>query len=286
MITIGLTTWFDHPSLIKEDRQVRLDEYAARFPTVEVDNPFYGIPTTSTVRQWQTAVPETFQFILKANREMTMHPQDDRMKDPVTDEARRKIFQDYQQMLQPLVATNQLKTVLFQFPPYFKAEPDNFTYLRKIRAMMPTTPISVEFRNASWFDPVIFNQLTEYFKDLKFTLVAADEAQTAIGSVPFNLSVTSPHLAFIRLHGRNLEGWGNAGPEWRKKRTLYRYNETELEQLKQAIDKIKPQVKEVCVIFNNNSGHDAADNALQLQKMMNLKFNGLAKRPPEQLDLF
>lgn len=44
MITIGLTTWTDHPALIKEPRDVLLDEYAARFPTVEVDSAFYGIP--------------------------------------------------------------------------------------------------------------------------------------------------------------------------------------------------------------------------------------------------
>lgn len=31
MITIGLTTWSDHPSLIKEQRPVQLTEYAAFF---------------------------------------------------------------------------------------------------------------------------------------------------------------------------------------------------------------------------------------------------------------
>ncbi|CAI2566584.1 hypothetical protein AKUH3B203J_02740 [Apilactobacillus kunkeei] len=45
MITLGVTTWSEHPALINgEDRPVKLNEYAAHFPVVEVDNPFYGIP--------------------------------------------------------------------------------------------------------------------------------------------------------------------------------------------------------------------------------------------------
>ena len=40
------------------------------------------------------------------------------------------------------------------------------------------------------------------------------------------------------------------------------------------------------MIFNNNSGKDAAPNALQLQKMLDIHFTGLAPRSPEQIDLF
>jgi len=49
---------------------------------------------------------------------------------------------------------------------------------------------------------------------------------------------------------------------------------------------LQPQPKELCVIFNNNSAKDAAPNALSLQKMMNIEFEGLAPKSPEQLDLF
>lgn len=41
--------------------------------------------------------------------------------------------------------------------------------------------------------------------------------------------------------------------------------------------------KEVVVIFNNNSGGDAADNAKHLQKALQVEFQGLA---PMQMDLF
>ena len=54
----------------------------------------------------------------------------------------------------------------------------------------------------------------------------------------------------------------------------------------QQIQQLTPQPREVCIIFNNNSGKDAAPNALALQKMMGVHFAGLAPRSPEQLDLF
>ena len=56
--------------------------------------------------------------------------------------------------------------------------------------------------------------------------------------------------------------------------------------LKKQIESLQPQPKELCVIFNNNSAKDAAPNALSLQKMMNVEFEGLAPKSPEQLDLF
>lgn len=49
------------------------------------------------------------------------------------------------------------------------------------------------------------------------------------------------------------------------------------------VQDLNEQVDEVCVIFNNNSGRDAAPNALQLQELLHVSFNDLA---PMQLDLF
>ena len=43
---------------------------------------------------------------------------------------------------------------------------------------------------------------------------------------------------------------------------------------------------DVCVIFNNNGGHAAAGNALELQQLLDVHFANLAPRPPQQLDLF
>ena len=73
-ITMGMTTWTEHPVLIHdEQRPVRLDEYAQHFPVVEVDTFFYALPQISTIQNWLATVPPTFQFIVKANQKMTLH---------------------------------------------------------------------------------------------------------------------------------------------------------------------------------------------------------------------
>ncbi len=68
-----------------------------------------------------------------------------------------------------------------------------------------------------------------------------------------------------------------------KKRTLYRYSEEELHELASAIRSAEQQTKDIGIIFNNNSGGDAAENALALQKILKIKPHGLN---PKQMDLF
>src|SRR5688572_13020237 len=43
-----------------------LAAYAARLPTVELNATFYRLPSEQTVRGWQSQVPETFRFAVKA----------------------------------------------------------------------------------------------------------------------------------------------------------------------------------------------------------------------------
>lgn len=280
-ITMGMTTWTEHPVLIRnEQRPVTLNEYAQHFPTVEVDTFFYALPQMSTIQNWLAAVPEDFTFIIKAHQGMTLHRRHQDKGELAT------LFEQYRRTIAPLVAAGQLKTVLFQFPPYFDASVADIEYLKLVRTWMGQLPVAVELRNSSWYQPGVVDSLISYCRDLKFTLVAADEPHDTVTSVPFKLVTTNPDLALLRLHGRNKEGWANQDKSWRKTRTLYRYSEKELAAFAQAIRALHPTPKEICVIFNNNSAKDAAPNALQLQKMMGVHFSGLAPRSPEQLDLF
>lgn len=280
-ITIGLTTWSEHPALINnEQRPVTLNEYAQHLPTVEVDTFFYALPQVSIIQRWLASVPDEFQFIVKAHRGMTLH---ERGQDKGELE---QLFIRYRKTVAPLVATGQLKTVLFQFPPYFDASPQDIEYLRLVRLWMGKLPVAIELRNQTWYNPGTLKSLLAFCRELHFTLVAADEPHGTVTSVPFVLATTNPDLVMMRLHGQNTKGWINQGKSWRKTRTLYKYSATELQNFCDQINKLTPQPKELCVIFNNNSGKDAAPNALQLQKMLGVHFTGLAPRSPEQIDLF
>lgn len=279
MITIGLTTWSDHPNLINdEQRAVQLSEYSAVFPVVEVDTTFYGIPKPATFLMWLKQVPSAFQFIVKANREMTMHPNVDQ---PITEPARLQIFTDFRERMQLLTTTNQLKTVLFQFPPTFNATHENIQYLMSLRSLMGDLPISIEFRNMTWFDEAVLPTLPDFFQELNYDLVAVDEPQGLTNSAAF---VLNQQTKIIRLHGQNKRGWQDSGSQWRKERTNYRYTTAELTSL---ATKIKAHgTADSCIIFNNNGGHDAADNALELQRLLQLQFLNLGPKPPQQLGLF
>lgn len=280
-ITIGLTTWTEHPALINnEQRPVTLNEYAQYLPTVEVDTFFYALPQVTTIQNWLAEVPEAFQFIVKAHRGMTLHERGQEKGEL------EQLFNRYRKTVAPLVAAGQLKTVLFQFPPYFDASPQDIEYLRLVRLWMGNLPIAIELRNQTWYRPGTLKSLLAFCRELHFTLVAADEPHGTVTSVPFVLATTNPDLVMMRLHGQNTEGWINQGKSWRKTRTLYKYSPAELQAFCDQINQLTPQPKELCVIFNNNSGKDAAPNALQLQKMLNIHFTGLAPRSPEQIDLF
>lgn len=276
-----MTTWTEHPVLIhNEQRPVTLNEYAQHFPMVEVDTFFYALPQVTTIQNWLAQVPPAFQFIIKANQKMTLHQRNQERGEL------ERVFQQYRRTIAPLIATGQLKTILFQFPPYFDATVRDFSYLRLIRAWLGNLPIAVEFRNQTWYKAGILDSVLAFCRELNFTLVAADEPHDTPTSVPFVLATTNSDLVMLRLHGRNRKGWDNQGKEWRKTRTLYRYSSEELDFFKQQIETLQPQPKELCVVFNNNSAKDAAPNALSLQKMMNINFSGLAPKSPEQLDLF
>ncbi|WP_040471825.1 DUF72 domain-containing protein [Lentilactobacillus kisonensis] len=281
MITIGLTTFSEHPSLIHEKRKVRLTEYSAHFPVVELDTPFYAIPKVEVITHWQQQVPNNFQFILKANRVMTMHDQGS--EDPVYNQQRLVEFNNYKRAIAPLMATHQLKSILFQFPPYFSRQVATIEYLRRIHTLMAGYPIAVEFRNPSWYGKEITNDVAGYLHELGFSLVGVDEPHTTNMGVPFEPVVTNEDLYLLRFHGRNVKGWSEHSKDWRSQRTLYRYSQAELQEFAKTILALQEKTKEVCVIFNNNSGGDAADNALQLQKLLGISFDGLS---PLQMDLF
>lgn len=281
MITIGLTTWKEHPALIGgEERPVTLTEYAGRLPVVELDTPFYGIPRQSTVANWQAAVPDGFQYILKANQVMTRHDR----QHPLDEAGITAAFDQFIMAIQPMVTAGKLMTVLFQFPPFFNRTTANIQYLRDVRLKMGKLPVAVEFRSPSWFEtPGMTADVMAYLQSLKLTNVTTDEPHNLNDGIPLVETVTTPELAVVRLHGRNAQGWFNQGADWRKTRTLYRYSEPELQDIAVLVKRVAQHAQQVCVIFNNNSAKDAAPNALRLQKILGLHWQNLA---PQQLDLF
>ncbi|MBV7389064.1 DUF72 domain-containing protein [Enterococcus alishanensis] len=275
MIRIGLTSFSEHDTLTGKKKS-SLFEYAGFLPLVELDTSFYGIPAAKTVENWLTQVPQTFRFIIKLPSPLT------KQKDLAPEESLQEIYQQFLKVMAPIIKNGQLYCFLAQFPAQFKLTKENVRYLEELREMFQELPIAVELRDASWYAEGFHDKTMALMKKLEYSLVMVDEPKL-LDTVPLDLTITNPEFVLFRFHGRNQTFWKDNSPEWRKKRTLYRYNQTELNDLAKKIQQVAAEVDEVAIIFNNNSGGDAAGNALTLKEILNLDYQALN---PSQLGLF
>lgn len=280
-VQIGLSGWGDHDDIFEKGTKSgeKLHEYSRRFPVVEIDSSFYGVPSPERMEKWSSQTPESFGFIVKAYQGMTGHA---RGKIPYPDT--RTMFHSFRESVEVLLKEGKLRAVLFQYPPWFDCERRNVEILRRTREWMDGLPLALEFRHQSWFAGDMKEKTLAFMKEEGWIHSICDEPQAGDGSVPTILRPTRDDAVLIRMHGRNIAGWQSTGqPNWREVRYLYRYNEEELGQWKEQISELLQEVREGWVIFNNNSGGDAAANAIQLMGMLGIETPPL---PPGQMSLF
>jgi uncharacterized protein YecE (DUF72 family) len=280
LIYIGVTGWGDHDSLYPGQISSRdkLKAYAGHFPIVEVDSAFYAIQPKRNAEKWAKETPQSFQFIVKAYQGMTGH-----MHGEIPFENKQAMFRAFKESLEPYIETNKLAISLFQFPPWFACTRENVEYLRWCKYEMGDLPCALEFRHQSWFAPQYREKTIDFMKKEKWIHSICDEPQSGEGSIPTVLRVTTPDKVLVRFHGRNVHGWQKrSGEDWREVRYLYRYNQQELEEWANSIQELSKNSKDVYLLFNNNSGGDAADNAKEMINLLQIEYKDLA---PRQLDL-
>ncbi|HEU0204485.1 MAG TPA: DUF72 domain-containing protein [Burkholderiaceae bacterium] len=124
--------------------------YAARLPTVEINNTFYRMPNPEVLAAWAKATPEQFRFTIKASRRITHFA---RLK---ADEAADSVAYLYQ----TLTALDAKRgPVLFQCPPLLKKDvPRLAAFLRLLPAEHRA---AFEFRSDTWFDDEVYRLLKE-----------------------------------------------------------------------------------------------------------------------------
>ncbi|MCG7346527.1 DUF72 domain-containing protein [Sporosarcina sp. ACRSL] len=283
MIHVGLTGWGDHPDVYSSTskKNEKLIDYSSHFPIVELDASFYAIQPERNIRKWIAETPDDFQFIVKAYQGMTGHQ---RGKLPYS--SQEEMFHQFKLSVEPMRIAGKLAMILVQFPPWFDCKRENVEQIRYIRRQLEGYDVAIEFRHQSWYAPSMQERTLSFLKDLDFIHTVCDEPQAGVGSVPLVAETTRSDKVFVRLHGRNMNGWRNATGDqeaWRKVRYLYNYADNELEEFREAALKLENEAENVFVVFNNNSGGHAAENAKRFQKMMGIDFQALA---PKQLDFF
>lgn len=280
MIKIGLTGFGDHEELYGKIKPAeRLPTYSAHFPIVEIDSSFYAVQPVRNYAKWVSQTPENFHFIVKAYQGMTGHLRGNKNYYDTPEE----MYQAFHTSIEPVRAAGKLAMALFQFPPWFDCTKDNVEFLRDAKSRMLDVPSALEFRNESWYSLEMRDKTLQFLEEEGWIHTVADEPQAGSGSIPIVPVVTTPDITYVRLHGRNISGWNQSShPDWRKLRYLYRYSTEELTEWRDRLLELEKSSREVYVVFNNNSGGDATDNAKELQALLGID-GGLA---PRQLDLF
>lgn len=293
-IRVGTCSWTD-PTLLSSGRfypdsarsaEARLQYYASRFDTVEVDSSYYALPNERNSYLWAERTPDDFVFDFKAFRIFTQHPMPvnslpKNIRNELTSELQEKaniyyrdlpaelvdgLWQRFESALLPLDTAGKLGVVLFQFPPWFYPGSQQLDYIEICKAKLQQYRLAVEFRNNVWLSEKNRAATFDFLRRNDLPFVCVDEPQGFKSSVPPVAEVTSD-IGLVRFHGRNTETWERKGigPA---ERFNYLYAEEELQPWASKIAEISKQNTEMHVLFNNCYQDKAVVNARQMCFML------------------
>jgi uncharacterized protein YecE (DUF72 family) len=208
--------------------------YASRFSTVELNNPFYRLPTAEMFQRWRNATPEGFQFAVKASRFIT-HIK--RLKD-VADEV--ELFMERAVELGP-----KLGPVLFQLPPNQQLD------LSRLGSFRPFLHAGqrwvLEFRHPSWHTPETYRLLADHGVALCIP----------VGGKLHPDRITTAPFTYIRMHRGQEPAGGFTGKE-------LRWWAAQMRGLRQT-------GKDVYIYFNNDWEGLAIRDAIALEKLLQIQ---------------
>ena len=290
-ILIGTAGWTDPtltaPGVFYPDGvsspEARLRHYADRFSMVEVDAPFYALPTAQMAARWVERTPDDFVFDVKAHALMTGHPSEvkrlpgvlrDALPADVAAKARvyakdlpaevnDAVWGAFVDAMAPLAAAGKLGAVLLQYPRWFVPGGRARDEILAARDRLEGLPFSVELRSRRWFAPETQERTLRFLADHAIPFVMVDEPQGLESSVPPIMTVTSPALAIVRLHGRRGDQWERRGATVAEK-YRYLYDAEELDDWVPKVRAAAREAKETHVVFNNCYGNYGTTNALEL----------------------
>ncbi len=235
-----------------------LSLYARVFPITELNYTWYQMPRAEAVERQRQKASSAFLFAAKLTRVLTHEIEPEQWPEQAD---------QYRKGIAPLIKSGQLSAILIQLPPYFARTLANRRHLAALLDKLQGLPLAVEFRHRSWAVDRVFQELERR----GITLVTVDTP--ALPSLFPSLDVvTNPQLLYIRFHGRNVSGWRSDNMQ---KKFDYHYSDEELQTL--IVEKIIPmssQARKGIIFFNNHVRAQAAENALQMIKL--LEKNGFA----------
>lgn len=207
------------------------DKYSEILSCVEIQHTFYHPPQISTLERWRAAVPENFEFTVKAWQLITHEaksPTYRRLKRELSETEKEEagyfkptqIVKDAWETTLACAQALRAKTILFQCPASFKQNGENIANLENFFSSTKREKLNFCWEPRGKWDDKIVKRLCD---DLKLWHVVD----------PFVRRTLTPKNCYFRLHGRT--GW------------RYKYEQDELEELAVML----PKNKLSYVFFNN-----------------------------------
>jgi uncharacterized protein YecE (DUF72 family) len=294
-VRIGTAGWTDKTLLPaglfypagKESAEERLRYYASRFPLVEIDSSYYGLPVRRNSELWAERTPDGFTFDVKAYALMTGHPTEvsrlpkalrDALPEQVAAQKRvyarelppeiyDEVWALFRDALQPLVDRRKLGSVLLQYPQWFMPGSAARSALLEARERLGDLSCTVEFRNRAWFDARSRDRTLEFLHHHELPYVIVDEPQGLPNSVPPVVAVPAPRLSIIRFHGRRDDVWNRRGVSVADK-YRYLYDRDELASWVPRVLEVAEKAEDTHVVFNNCYANYGTTNALEMSAML------------------
>ena len=204
--------------------------YNRNFATVELNNPFYRLPSREQFVRWRRSAAPGFLFAVKASRYITHNK---KLLDP---EPSLALLAERLEGLGP-----KLGPVLFQLPASFKPN------LERLQAFLAAVPrrwrVAMEFRHPGWFTPEVYAVLQRRSAALCWAVSPQSPEPARVRTAKF---------VYLRMHGGQAQGanFGNAElRKWARRLTA-------------------EQAVEAFVYFNNDWEGFAPANALAFRALL------------------
>jgi uncharacterized protein YecE (DUF72 family) len=286
-ILVGTSSWAD-PGFVEDwypkgmPARDRLAWYAERFEYVEVNSSFYAIPAQKTVARWAEITPKRFTFDVKLHRALSRHsagldsllPElrpkattDERGRVILTPELQDLIVESTLDAVEPLAEAGKLGPFLLQLTPAFSPARHKLSELDSLAESLRDPGLAIELRNRNWVEGERLEETLDWYESHGVAFVCVDSPPgDNFQILPPIDAVTRRDLAYIRMHGRDTEGYlkGRTVAE----RFGWVYSDDELKEIAQRAKQLAEDAGQVHVAFNNNRSADAPDSARRFRELI------------------
>jgi uncharacterized protein YecE (DUF72 family) len=286
-ILVGTSSWAD-PGFVKEwyppklAAKERLPFYAQRFEAVELNSSFYAIPDRNTVRGWVDSTPDGFLFDVKVHRALSRHsapidslPPDIRDEVKTNQRGRVLLTEELEDALAdrlveetaPLAEAGKLGAFLVQLTPAFAPGKNDLSELDNLVSRLRSRPVAVELRHRGWVSKDRIDTTLGWFSERGVAFVCVDAPPGEhVPIMPPIDATTRDDLAYVRIHGRDTDGYmtGKTVAD----RFGWRYEDHELEEIGERARRLAESAGDVHVFFNNNRDDDAPTAALRFRALL------------------